>query len=53
MKEGFFFNWINMLGDQLSIYQGVEHPVPVFTDVADASLSIPDQAAMAAEIAFY
>lgn len=52
MKEWLLFNWINMRGDNFSVNQAVKNPILVFSDPANPSFAVRDQAKMGAELTF-
>jgi hypothetical protein len=48
MKQGFFFDRINMTGDNFAINQGMQHAGPVFANAAFPPAAFLYNAAMAA-----
>jgi hypothetical protein len=52
VKKRFLFYGINILADQLSVYQTVEDTCTVFPHLADASFAIFDMTPMAAQETF-
>jgi hypothetical protein len=53
MEEGFFFDGVDILGDDGPIDEAQKGPLPVFPDAADAALAGIDPAAVGAEAAPY
>jgi hypothetical protein len=51
MIKGFLFDWVHILGNQLSIYKRLQDAVLVFTNRADTPFPCLDKAPMAAQIA--
>jgi hypothetical protein len=51
MIKRFFFNGVDVTRDEPTVNQGVQHPIPVFADVANPPLAIDDEAAMTAKMA--
>ncbi len=51
MEQRFLLNWIYRSGDEPAVDQGVKPPAAVLPDLADASLSGEDEAAVSAKIA--
>jgi len=47
--ERFFFDGVDVLGNEFSIGVGIENTASIFSDVADAKFSIGDQAMVAAQ----
>ena len=52
MKQGFFFDGINMPGNQITVNQGFEDTIPVFAHRAYSAAAVFDHTAVAAQIAF-
>jgi hypothetical protein len=52
MKQGFFFDRINMAGDNFAINQRMQHAGPVFANAAFPPAACFYDAAMAAQVAF-
>jgi hypothetical protein len=50
MIEGFFFNGVHILRDQIPVGMGVKYTAPVLPDVADPELPITDPAPVTAEM---
>jgi hypothetical protein len=53
MEQGFFFNRIDVLGDELTIDQGIQNAAVVFAHIAYPSAAVSDDTTMAAKIAPY
>jgi hypothetical protein len=53
MKQGFFFNRIDVLGDEITIDQGIQNTGVVFTHIANPSAAVFDDTTMAAQVAPY
>jgi hypothetical protein len=51
MKQGLFFNGINVPGNEITVNKGFEGAAPVFTHSAYSPAAILDHTAMAAKIA--
>ena len=49
MKDGFFFDGVDIFTDQTTVVEAVENPSPIFPDLADSSVAFADQAIVAAE----
>lgn len=49
VEEGFFFDGVYVLGDNLSIDKGIERSAPVFAHPADAPFAIGNLAMMRTE----
>jgi hypothetical protein len=52
MKQGFFFDGINMTGDGFAIDQSQQHAGPVFSNAAYSPAAFFYDAPMAAQVAF-
>jgi hypothetical protein len=53
MKQGLFFNRIDVLGDELTVDQGIQNAGVVFTHIANPSAAVFDYTTMAAKVAPY
>jgi hypothetical protein len=52
MKQGFFFDGINVPGDELAIDQGIENTTLIFSYAANAPSAAFNHTTMTAKIAF-
>jgi hypothetical protein len=51
MEQRFLFDRVNMFGAELAIIKGVQRAVVIFPDIADATVTIIDQAVKPAQTA--
>jgi hypothetical protein len=52
MKQGFFFNGINVPGNEITVNKGYEDTAAVFTHRAYSAAAVLDHTAMTAKVAF-